>query len=414
MRNRLKAVFNVLKDTFMEWNADKAPRLAAALAYYALFALAPLLIIVIAIAGLWFGQDAESGQIFNQIQGVVGPDAAKAIQDMVANANRPAAGVIATIIGIVTTLLGASGLFGQLQDALNTIWEVAPKPGLGIAETIKARFISFTMVLGIGFLLLISGVLSAALTAAEASAASVLGVPQVLLSVSDMALSFLVITLLFAMIFRILPDVQISWGDVWVGAIFTSLLFVLGKFLIGLYLAHGSTSSAFGAAGSLVVLLIWIYYSAQILLLGAEFTQVYARRYGKEIKPARNAIALTAAARAQQGMSQPEQAQVSQRQESAAQLTLEQQANPPQPEAPALPVQQASDADSEAWLIAEQASPMRRLGSESAAEASPARERVAARRPLRSLVALSAALAGILVAGLSLARQQASVHQDRR
>lgn len=306
MKARAKAVLELFKETFMEWSEDKAPRLAAALAYYALFSLAPLLIIVIAIAGVLFGEQAVSGQIFAQIQGIVGPEAARAIQDMVANADQPATGLVAGVVGLATILLGASGLFGQLQDALNTIWEVAPKPGRGIMATVRERFISFTMVLGVGFLLLISGVLSAAVTAVGPSLGNVVGGSSIPLRVLDVLISFVVITVLFAMIYRILPDVDIAWGDVWIGAAMTSLLFALGKYAISFYLAHSSTASSYGAAGSLVVMLVWIYYSAQILLLGAEFTQVYAHRYGKEIRPADNAVALTEEARAEQGMARPE------------------------------------------------------------------------------------------------------------
>ena len=275
-----KTIWLLLKETFSEWSEDKASRLAAALAYYTIFSIAPLLIIAIAVAGLAFGQEAARGQLDRQIQGLVGQQSAELIQTMVESASKPTSGIIATVIAIATILFGASGLFGQLQDALNTIWEVEPKPGRGILGIIKDRFLSFTMVLGIGFLLLVSLVLSALLSALDPYLTDLLPGSIYLLQILNFVISFGVITLLFAMIYKILPDVKIAWSDVWIGAAVTSLLFALGKFLIGLYLGNSSAGSAYGAAGSLVILLLWIYYSAQILLFGAEFTQVYAKKYG--------------------------------------------------------------------------------------------------------------------------------------
>jgi membrane protein len=295
------SLWTLVKETFSDWSEDKAPRLAAALAYYTIFSLAPLLIIVIAIAGRILGDAAVTGEVAAQIQNLIGnEDAAKFIEEMVAAARKPTTSTVATVIGIFTLLLGASGLFGQLQDALNTIWEVAPKPGRGWLATIKDRFLSFTMVLGIGFLLLVSLVLSAALSAFG----SFLGSDEesIVWQILNFVISFGVITLLFAMIYKVLPDVKIAWSDVWIGAAATALLFTLGKFLIGLYLGRSGISTTYGAAGSLVLILIWIYYSAQILFLGAEFTQVYARRFGTRIEPAKDAIPVTEDARAQQGM----------------------------------------------------------------------------------------------------------------
>ena len=275
-----KEIFELLKETYNEWSEDKAARLAAALAYYTVFSLAPLLIIAIAVAGLVFGQEAARGQLDNQIQSLVGQQSAELIQTMVESASKPKSGIIATVIAIVTILFGASGLFGQLQDALNTIWEVEPKPDRGILGLIKDRFLSFTMVLGIGFLLLVSLIISALLSALNSYLTDLLPGSIYVLQILNFVISFGVITLLFAMIYKILPDVKIAWSDVWIGAAVTSLLFALGKFLIGLYLGNSSAGSAYGAAGSLVILLLWIYYSAQILLFGAEFTQVYAKKYG--------------------------------------------------------------------------------------------------------------------------------------
>ncbi len=300
--SRLKALFKLLKETFQEWNEDKAPRLAAALAYYTAFSLAPLLIVVISIAGLIFGQDAVRGQLQYQIQGLVGSQAAGAIQDMLANFSRPESGIIATVIGLITLLLGAAGVFGQLQDALDTVWEVTPKPGQGIMAIVRQRFVSFTMVLGIGFLLLVSLVISAAVTAVGTLISQSVPHSALLLQLVNFVISFGVIMLLFALIYKVLPDVAIGWRDVWMGAAVTALLFTFGKLLIGLYLGSSSIGSAYGAAGSFVILLLWIYYSAQILLFGAEFTQVYARTYGSRILPSSNAVKLSEADRVQQGI----------------------------------------------------------------------------------------------------------------
>lgn len=300
--SRLKAWFSLLKETFQEWNEDKAPRLAAALAYYTAFSLAPLLIVVISIAGLIYGHDAVVGRLQYEIQGLVGAQAASAIQDMLANFSHPASGIIATVIGLITLLLGAAGVFGQLQDALDTIWEVAPKPGQGIMAIIRQRFISFTMVLGIGFLLLVSLVVSAGVTAVGTLIGDRIPQSAFLLQLVNFVISFGVIMLLFALIYKVLPDVTIGWRDVWMGAAVTALLFTIGKLLIGLYLGSSSVGSAYGAAGSFVILLLWIYYSAQILLFGAEFTQVYARTYGSRIVPSKNAIQLSETDRIKQGI----------------------------------------------------------------------------------------------------------------
>lgn len=292
----------LLRHTYQEWTADKVPRLAAALSYYTIFSIAPLLIVVIAVAGFVFGDEAVRGQLDNQIRGVVGADAALTIQEIIANSSRPADNTVATIIGVVTLLLGAGGVFGQLQEALNTVWGVEPKPGQGIFEMIKDRFFSFTMVLGVGFLLLVSLVISTALSAINTFAVGLLPGTEILFQVLNQVISFLVITLLFAMIYKVLPDVKIAWRDVWVGAAITALLFTIGKFLIGLYLGNSSISSTYGAAGSFAVILVWIFYSAQILLFGAEFTQVYAKRYGSQIIPDDDAMAISDAVRAAQGL----------------------------------------------------------------------------------------------------------------
>ena len=286
----LGPIWSLLTAAFSDFLEDRAPRLGAALAYYTALSIAPLLLIVIGIAGLVFGEEAARGQIVGQLQALVGDDGARAIQDMLAHARRPASGLIATIVGVVTLLAGASGVFGQLQDALNTIWEVAPRPGRGWRGLVRDRFLSLTMVLGTGFLLLVSLLVSAGVSAAGEAIGGLTHGFETVAHVATALVSFGVVTALFAMIFKYLPDAEISWRDVWAGAAITALLFVLGKFAIGLYLGHASIGSAYGAAGSFVVLLVWVYYSAQVLLFGAELTQVYASRRGGRVKPAPDAV----------------------------------------------------------------------------------------------------------------------------
>lgn len=298
----IKTILGLLKETFAEWNKDNASRLAAALAYYTIFSLAPLLIIAIAIAGAVFGEEAARGEIVGQIRGLVGESGAEVIETAIQNANKPQAGRIASLISIAVLLFGASGLFAQLQDALNTIWEVQPKPGRGVVAIIRDRFLSFTMVLGVGFLLLVSLLLSAVLAALANYFGHLLPGIDLIWQVVNLIISFVVTTLLFGLIYKVLPDVKIVWSDVWIGAAITSLLFSIGRYLLGVYLGNSSFGSTYGAAGSLVIILAWVYYAAQILFFGAEFTQVYARRYGSRIVPDENAMPMTEEAQAEQGM----------------------------------------------------------------------------------------------------------------
>jgi len=290
----LRSVGELLKETFQEWNQDKASRLAAALAYYTIFSIAPLLMIAIAVAGAVFGEEAARGEIVTQIQGLVGEAGATVVQTALANVNQTKTGIVGTCIGIVTLLLGATGIFGEMQDALNTIWEVAPKPGQGIWVLIRRRLISFSMVVGIGILLLLSLFLSTALAAFSSFMNSWIPGLATGLSILNFVVSFGLMTLLFAMIYVILPDVEIAWKDVLVGAATTAFLFTIGRTLLSMYLGSAAVSSTFGAASSLAVLLVWIYYSAQVFFLGAEFTQVYARKYGSEIIPTKNAVSVAA------------------------------------------------------------------------------------------------------------------------
>ncbi len=282
-------MFGLLKQTFHEWSEDGASRLAAALAYYTTFSLAPLLILVIAIAGLIGGRQAAQNQTMTQVQDLLGPQGRQFVQGMIENASQPRTGITATIVGLVTLLFGALGVFTDLQSSLNTIWDVKPKPAQGLWDGVKRfivdRLLSFAMVLGIGFLLLASLVISAVLSAVGGYIGNTWPLGNIWPQVINFGISFLVVMALFAMIFKFLPEVEIAWKDVWLGAAFTALLFTIGKLLIGLYLGKSRIGSVYGAAGSLAILLLWIYYSAQILFFGAEFTQVYANRYGSKIAP---------------------------------------------------------------------------------------------------------------------------------
>lgn len=280
----------LLKQSGKEWVEDKAPMLGAALAYYMAFSMAPLLIIGIGIAGLAFGEKAAQGQVFEQMRGLLGDQGGAAVQTMVQSASKPSQGILATVIGAITLLLGASGVFGQLQTSLNAIWKMKPKPGRGIWGVISDRFLSFGMVLVVGFLLLVSLVLTAALAAAGAWLGNVIPGMEALGHIANFVVSFTVISLLFAMMFKLLPDAKMAWGDVWLGASLTALFFTIGKFALGLYLGKSAIASTHGAVGSLLVLLVWVYYAAQILFFGAEFTQVYANRFGSRVEPAADAV----------------------------------------------------------------------------------------------------------------------------
>lgn len=285
----LKSFWNVLKRAGTGWVEHRAPQLGASLAFYSILSLAPLVVIVLAIAGWVFGADAARGELVGQIQGLVGEEGAKAIEEMIAHAQRPGSGAVATLLGAVTLLFGASGVFGQLQEALNAVWGVEPKPGRGVWGLLRDRFFSFTMVLGTGFLLLVSLAMSAALAAAGKWLGGLLPGMEAVWGVVNFSVSFVVIAGLFALIFKYVPDVRIPWRDAVTGAVLTALLFNVGKSALGLYLGMQSVGSAYGAAGSLVVLAVWVYYSAQILLFGAEFTRAYAEERGARIEPDQNA-----------------------------------------------------------------------------------------------------------------------------
>jgi membrane protein len=278
-----KSLWKLLKTIFIKWMEDDPFQSAAALSYYTLFSLAPLLIISIAVAGFVFGREAAQNQIVSTMQGLIGQDSAQAIQAMIQNAsNRPKTGMISTLLGGIVLLFGAGGVVGQLQTSLDLIWGVKAQADSGLHDFIRRRFVSFAMVLGVGFLLLVSLAVSAFISGVTQFIGSFFGGVAVI----DILISFGFVTFLFAMIYKFLPDVQIQWTDVWVGAALTSLLFTIGKFLIGFYLGTSGVTSVYGAAGSLITILLWVYYSALIFFWGAEFTQVYSSHYGSGVVPA--------------------------------------------------------------------------------------------------------------------------------
>jgi membrane protein len=268
----------IVKEAASDWVEDKAAQQGAALAFYSVLSLAPLVVIALAIVALFYDAQQATAQFLSQMESMVGTEGAKAIQGMLENARDPGSGALASILGIVTLLFGASGVFGQLQEAMNTIWDVPPKTGGGIWGVIRTRFLSFAMVLGTGFLLLVSLVLSAMIAGIGRQLGQWWPAFEPLSHAANAVATFVVVTLLFAMMFKLLPDTKVAWRDVWVGALVTALLFTIGKLAIGLYLGKSAVGSAYGAAGSLVVLLVWIYYSAQILFFGAEITHAYAER----------------------------------------------------------------------------------------------------------------------------------------
>lgn len=284
----LKEIGGVLKETVNEWISDKAPRLGASLAFYTLLSLAPLVVVIVAVAAIAYGQKAAQGQLVWQIQDLVGSDGAKAIQALIQGAYKPGTGIIATVLGVLTLAFGASSVVVELRDALNTIWHIPVDSSAGglasISRLAKERAYSFALVLGVGFLLLVSLVLNAWIAALGRFFGSLLPARESVLHVGAFLLSFLVITFLFAAIYKVLPDVHLEWSDVAVGAFVTALFFTIGKHLIGLYLGKASFGSTYGAAGSLVLVLVWVYYSAQLFFLGAEFTKVYTRTFGSQFQ----------------------------------------------------------------------------------------------------------------------------------
>lgn len=277
----LKDLFDLGKAAVAAWSRDYAPSMGAALSYYTVFSIAPLLLIVISIAGLVYGDDAARGAVFFQVRGLMGDAAAVALQGLLASVRKPGESITAAAIGLVLLVLGATSVFGELQSALDRIWRVPEqvKKG-GLWQLLRTRLVSFGMIIAIGLLLIASLLASATLSVVETWWGALFGAQALVASALNILLSYAMVTVMFAMIYKTMPRVRIAWRDVWTGAAITSALFTIGKYLIGLYIGKSGVSSTFGAAGSLVVILLWVYYSAQIFLLGAEFTWVYAHRYG--------------------------------------------------------------------------------------------------------------------------------------
>lgn len=275
------ALWSLCKEAVVAWSDDFAPSMGAAIAYYTAFSIAPLIVIVLAIAGFFFGHEAAGGYLYGQLDGLLGRDGAKAVQDMVASARDPGEGIVATTIGGVLLLIGATTVFAELQSDLDRIWKApAAKRPEGLWGLLRSRVLSLGLVVSIGFVMLASLVISAALAALSGMWGGMFGDVEWLLQIVNFLVGLAVAAVLFALMYKILPRVSIAWRDVWIGALVTAVLFSVGKFLVGLYIGKSSVASGFGAAGSLAVLLVWVYYSAQIFLLGAEFTWVYAHRFG--------------------------------------------------------------------------------------------------------------------------------------
>jgi membrane protein len=277
----LRDLFDMARAAVAAWSADYAPSMGAALSYYAVFSIAPLLLIVISIAGLVYGEDAARGAVFYQVRGMMGDAAAVALQGLLASVHKPAQSILAATVGLLLLIVGATSVFGELQSALDRIWrtpEQAKKGGL--RQLIRTRLVSFAMIVGIGILLIGSLLASATLALLENWWGALFGAQALVASALNILLSYAIVTVMFAMIYKIMPRVRIAWRDVWIGAAITAALFTIGKYVIGLYIGKSGVTSTFGAAGSLVVILLWVYYSAQIFLLGAEFTWVYAHRFG--------------------------------------------------------------------------------------------------------------------------------------
>jgi membrane protein len=290
---KINSLYQLLRDTILTCLSGNIVTQGAALSYYTFFAIAPLFLIVLAIAGLCFGHDAAQHELFNEVNGMVGKNGGEAIQSIVNAASRPKAGIWATVIAVGTLFVAATGVFIQLQNSLNLIWQVQQKKGFGLHGFIRHRLLSFAMVFGIGFLLLVSLVVSAALAALGNYLGNYFSGREILMKTLNFTVSLGIITFLFSMIFKFLPDVKIAWRHVWLGGFITAILFNLGKFLFGFYIGHSSTLSIYGAMGSLVVILLWVYYSALILFFGAALTRVYAQRGHRPPEPIRGAEFVT-------------------------------------------------------------------------------------------------------------------------
>ena len=298
-----KSYFGLLKQAASEWSSDKALKLSASLAFYTMLSIAPLLVIAIKIVGKLFGQKAAEGHVKYYLEGNMGPQGAQAVQELIAHAGRDGSGIMATIVSTIILLFSASGVFGELQDSMNTIWNVKPKPDAGIMETIKNRFFSLTLVFGVAFILMVSLIASALISALSNR---ILPGQGWIWQTINFVVSFAIISFLFAAMFKYLPDVKITWKPALVGGVATALLFTVGKHLLAWYLSRGATESVYGAFASLIAMLLWVYYSAAIFFFGAEFTQVYARSIGQGNQTEKGAVPMSTEERARRGMVSPE------------------------------------------------------------------------------------------------------------
>jgi membrane protein len=284
-KERFKNVFGFMKEVFTNFSDDKVLKFSASLSYYTVFSIAPILIIVITIFVNAFGMAAVEGKIFGQINGLVGSEAAAQIQAMISNTHKSGNTFLASTISVIVLVLGATGIFGEIQDSINTIWGLKSKPKTGIIKLVLNRLISFSLIISLGFIAMVSLVLDAAVAAVSDMLSRIPGAGLILITIIKYALNFVVISMMFAVIFKVLPDAKIKWRDVIRGALLTGVLFIIGKFGIGLYVSKTNLASVYGAAGSIVVILVWVYYTAVILYFGAEFTKVYSIKYGSRIMP---------------------------------------------------------------------------------------------------------------------------------
>ncbi|TRW24268.1 YihY/virulence factor BrkB family protein [Flavobacterium zepuense] len=290
-KTSIKNSFTVLKQTFTGFMADKGLKLSASLSYYTLFSLAPMLLLVISLAGAFYGREASEGRIFSELNDLIGDDAAAQIQQVISNMELSGKTTLSLFIGAVTLIVGATTVFGEIQDSINMIWKVKAKPKKGWLKLLKDRLLSGSIIIGLGFLLVVSLIINGALVALNDILKSWFpDFTLVVLNIANVAVSFLVITILFGVIFKVLPDAKIKWRDVRAGAFFTACLFLLGRYLIGIYITTTGAGSPYGAAGSIIVILLWIYYTAAILYFGAEFTRAYAIFKGRHIRPAEYAV----------------------------------------------------------------------------------------------------------------------------
>lgn len=290
-KQTLKDIWTILKGTFNGFIADRALKFSASLSYYTVFSMAPLLLLMISLAGLILGRDAIQGHVFREINGLIGNEAAKQIQDIIRNMELSGETTSALIIGAVTLIIGATTVFGEIQDSINIIWKVKAKPKRGWVKLIKDRLLSSSLIIGLGFLMIVSLVVNGALAAVNNWFQGYFPETTIMVfNILNVVITFIVITILFGVIFKVLPDAKIAWKDVRMGAFFTACLFMLGRYIIGIYIETTSAGSAYGAAGSLIVILVWVYYTAAILYFGAEFTRVYAEFIGARIQPADYAV----------------------------------------------------------------------------------------------------------------------------